>query len=120
MGQRAKYGAPPYAGSLRREDPKYRRWPYWDREGYYMNIGKGLGELSELQVRLFYDLYENRQDEYNGPKWNQFTPESFDELYTDLSKSTSAKDTVLGERRTRCTAHQIERFSSRRSAESGS
>jgi iron complex outermembrane receptor protein len=96
MGQRSEYGAPPYTGT--EETPKFWRWPYWDREGYYVNIGKGMGRQSDAQLRLFYDNYSNRLDEFS------------DVTYSSLDVFTLNRDHSLGasgEYSTRLSRHTL-------------
>jgi iron complex outermembrane receptor protein len=87
MGQRGENAAPPYSGWDEGINPKYWRWPYWDKESYYINTNKGLGNQSDLQVRLFYDLYSNRLDEFGD---NTFSTLNVFTLNDDHSLGGSA------------------------------
>jgi iron complex outermembrane receptor protein len=78
--QKGKKGVPLYAGpnsDARFGRFAYRRWPYWNKTGYYINTNTGLGEASNLKLRGYYDQFKNAIDFFD------------DDTYTTQNNSTS-------------------------------
>jgi iron complex outermembrane receptor protein len=89
MGQKAEYGTPPYSGlDPDNNSPKYWRWDYWDRESYYFNSTKSLGEKNEIRFRIFYDRYPNRLDVFSENTYSDL--ESYS-TYNDHSAGLSSE-----------------------------
>lgn len=60
INQKSDYGVPPYSGTdAQNNKPKFWRWPYWNREMYYLNSNTALGDTDFLKFRVFYDRYRN-------------------------------------------------------------
>ncbi len=68
MNQKGEKGVPMYAGpnSSATFNPfSYRRWPYWNKTGYYLITNTGLGESSSIKFRAYYDQFPNEMDFYD-------------------------------------------------------
>jgi iron complex outermembrane receptor protein len=88
--QKGSYGVPPYSGIdpacpsgnntvlYPCVTPKYWKWPYWNKNSYYFNGSKSLGEGSSVKFRAFYDQYRNSMEMYD------------DATYSTLYKNTSS------------------------------
>ncbi|MDY0261364.1 TonB-dependent receptor [Syntrophotalea acetylenica] len=77
-------GTPPYAGSASSERIKYWRWPYWEKESYYINTRTGLGEASYVKTRLYYDRYMNSLFSYDNAEYDTISrPYAFRSNYDD-------------------------------------
>jgi iron complex outermembrane recepter protein len=60
INQKSDYGVPPYSGTdTQNNKPKFWRWPYWNREMYYLNSNTALGEGDSIKFRAFFDRYRN-------------------------------------------------------------
>jgi iron complex outermembrane receptor protein len=80
INQKSEKGVPLYAGpNSDAQFGKYafRRWPYWNKTGYYLNTNTGLGESNALKLRGYYDQFKNAMDFFD------------DDTYTTQNKSTS-------------------------------
>lgn len=92
MGQNAKYGAPPYSGNdPDNESPKYWQWDYWERESYYFNGSRGLGEESDIRFRGFFDRYPNKLNVFLAPD-----PEEGIQPYSELESFSKYNDYSAG------------------------
>ncbi len=60
INQKSDYGVPPYSGTdTQNNKPKFWRWPYWNREMYYLNSNTALGRGDSIKSRAFFDRYRN-------------------------------------------------------------
>ena len=58
VNQKGQKGVPLYAGpnsAATFNAFSYRRWPYWNKTGYYLITNTGLGESSSIKFRAYYD-----------------------------------------------------------------
>lgn len=79
--QDGKKNVPTYAGTAD-ERPRYRRWPFWDRESIYFLSNTALDDVSYLKTRLYYDQFDNQFDWYNDREYTDLSRES---IYDDYS-----------------------------------
>jgi iron complex outermembrane recepter protein len=78
--QKGEKGVPLYAGPNANASfgPfSFRRWPYWNKTGYYLITNTGLGEANSLKLRAYYDEFKNELDFYD------------DNTYSTMNKTTS-------------------------------
>lgn len=79
--QKGEKGVPLYAGpnsNATFSSTAYRRWPYWNKTGYYFLTNTALGEASSIKFRGYYDQFNNEFDFYD------------DATYMTMKKSTSS------------------------------
>lgn len=84
MNQKGEKGVPLYAGP--NEDARFsryafRRWPYWDKTGYYLITNTGLSESNSIKFRAYYDQFKNELDFYDD---NTYT--TMNQSYANLSQ----------------------------------
>jgi iron complex outermembrane receptor protein len=84
VNQKGSYGVPPYSGIdpacpagnntglYPCVTPKYWKWPYWNKNSYYFNGSKSLGEVSSVKFRAFYDQYRNSMEMYDDATYSTF------------------------------------------------
>ena len=98
INQKGKKGVPLYAGpnsaaSFRSSD--YRRWPYWNKTGYYLVTSTGLGESSSIRFRAYYDQFRNEFDFYDDATFSTMNKSSSNHsFYNDHSAGGSAEFTT--------------------------
>jgi iron complex outermembrane recepter protein len=93
--QKADYGVPTYAGNdTTNNKTKYWKWPYWNRDSYYINSNTGLGEHSALKFRAFYDRYPNGLDMFSNSTYTLQTNQGssrYDDKSIGLSSEISSR-----------------------------
>jgi iron complex outermembrane receptor protein len=108
INQKASYGIPPYSGvdppcpagkaavPYPCVTPKYWQWPYWNKNSYYFNGSKSLGEASSLKVRAFYDQYRNSMEMFDDGTYSTFYKSNSSGItdYDDHTVGTSAEFTT--------------------------
>lgn len=62
-GIRSEKQQPAYVGTAN-QNPRYWRWPYWDKDSYYFISNIGLGEANRLKIRAYRDTYKNGLQSY--------------------------------------------------------
>ena len=65
---KAEKGVPLYAGpnsGATFNRFSYRRWPYWNKTGYYLITNTGLGESNSIKFRAYYDQFKNALNFYD-------------------------------------------------------
>jgi iron complex outermembrane receptor protein len=80
INQKGEKGVPLYAGpnSAARFGPfSYRRWPFWNKTGYYLITNTGLTEANSLKFRGYYDQFRNGFNFYD------------DDTFSTMNKNTS-------------------------------
>jgi iron complex outermembrane recepter protein len=80
VNQKGEKGVPLYAGpnsAATFNAFSYRRWPYWNKTGYYLITNTGLGESSSIKFRAYYDEFPNEFDFYD------------DATFSTMKKTTS-------------------------------
>ena len=88
--QKGQKGNPPYAGTDPVVRPRFWQWPYWDKESFYFVGNKGLGELSYLRARLYYDKFDNLIKAYDNTCYcTQRLPPAFTSPYDDDTYGTT-------------------------------
>jgi iron complex outermembrane receptor protein len=55
----AEKGNPPYAGVDPAVNPRFWRWPQWDKQDFYLIGSRSVGTSSYLKVRLYYDQFNS-------------------------------------------------------------
>lgn len=89
INQKSDYGVPPYSGTdTKNNKPKYWRWPYWNREMYYLNSNTSLGEAESIKFRAFYDRYRNTMTGFTDATYSNVSSIA---PYDDHSIGTSAE-----------------------------
>jgi len=80
INQKGEKGVPLYAGpnsAATFNAFAYRRWPYWNKTGYYLITNTALGESSSIKFRGYYDEFPNVMDFYD------------DATFSTMKKATS-------------------------------
>jgi iron complex outermembrane receptor protein len=105
VNQKGSYGVPPYSGVdpacpsgnnavlYPCVTPKYWKWPYWNKDSYYLNASKSLGEATSLKFRAFYDQYRNSMEMFDDATYSTFYKNNSSGIssYDDHSVGTSAE-----------------------------
>jgi iron complex outermembrane receptor protein len=81
INQKGQKGVPLYAGpnsAATFSSSAYRRWPYWNKTGYYFLTNTGLGEATTIRFRAYYDKFNNEFDFYD------------DATFSTMKKTTSS------------------------------
>jgi iron complex outermembrane receptor protein len=92
VGQRAKKGNPPYAGSDSAVRVRYWQWPYWDKDSLYLVSNTGLGKAGYVRIRVFHDIYRNALYSYDDATYStQLKPSAFKSPYHDYTTGGSAE-----------------------------
>ncbi len=71
--QKAEKGVPLYAGpnsGATFNRFSYRRWPYWNKTGYYLITNTGLGESNSIKFRAYYDQFKNAMNFYDNETYS--------------------------------------------------
>lgn len=96
--QRAEKGVPLYAGPNSKavfNRYSYRRWPYWDKTGYYLITNTGLGESHSIRFRAYYDQFQNEMDFFDDATYSSMNRNTSNKsLYDDHSAGGSAEFTT--------------------------
>jgi iron complex outermembrane receptor protein len=84
MDQKGEKGVPLYAGA--NEDARfsryaYRRWPYWNKTGYYLITSTEISESNTLKLRGYYDQFRNTMNFYDDDNYS-----SMDKSHTNSSE----------------------------------
>ncbi len=61
INQKGKKDGLNYIGPGTTSD-RYWEWPYWNKNGYYLITNTGIGELSSIKFRAYYDQFRNALD----------------------------------------------------------
>jgi iron complex outermembrane receptor protein len=98
INQKGEKGVPLYAGpnsAATFNAFSYRRWPYWDKTGYYLITNTGLGESSSIKFRAYYDQFPNEFDFYDNANFSTMNKTSSNHsYYKDHSAGGSAEFTT--------------------------
>lgn len=94
IDQQGEKGTPVYAGkdSLNSllKNPRYWKWPYWNKRSVYFISNIRPDSLSDVKLRVYYDQFRNRLDSYDdGDYTTQTRPYAFSSLYDDHSVGAS-------------------------------
>lgn len=106
--QDSEFGVPPYTGDDARVQPRYWRYPSWERNSLYLVGRKTLGLNAYLKPRLFYTTFEDTLESYDDDAYiTQAGPLAFTSHDDDESLGGSIEAGVLpGQQRApRITAH---------------
>jgi len=97
VNQKGEKGVPLYAGpnsAATFNAFAYRRWPYWNKTGYYLITNTALGESSSIKLRGYYDEFPNEFDFYDDAKFATMNKTSSNHsYYNDHSAGGSAEFT---------------------------
>jgi iron complex outermembrane receptor protein len=98
VNQKGQKGVPLYAGpnsAATFNAFSYRRWPYWNKNGYYLITNTGLGESSSIKFRAYYDKFPNVMDFYDNATYSTMgRTTSNRSYYDDHSAGGSAEFTT--------------------------
>ncbi len=98
INQKGEKGVPLYAGpnsAATFNAFAYRRWPYWNKTGYYLITNTGLGESSSIKFRAYYDEFPNVMDFYDNATFSTMAKTSSNRsFYNDHSAGGSAEFTT--------------------------
>jgi iron complex outermembrane recepter protein len=86
INQKAQKGVPLYAGpnsAAAFNAFSYRRWPYWNKTGYYVITNTGLGESSSIKFRAYYDQFPNVIDFFDDTTFSTMKKTSSNRSYYD-------------------------------------
>jgi iron complex outermembrane recepter protein len=100
--QQGQKGNPPYAGTDPLVRARFWQWPQWDKESFYFVGNKGLGEVSYLRARLYYDKFDNLLQSFDNACYcTQATPRAFSSPFDDDTYGTTLEfGTKAGQRQT--------------------
>lgn len=74
INQKSDYGVPPYSGiDTQNNKSKFWRWPYWNREMYYLNSNTALGDADFFKFRAFYDRYRNNMTGFTNATYSSIS-----------------------------------------------
>lgn len=65
VNQKGEKSVPLYAGPNLSASNRYWKWPYWNKNSYYVITNTGIGESSSVKFRLFYDQFRNALATYD-------------------------------------------------------
>lgn len=85
--------SPPYAGRAPGVQARFWRWPYWDKQSFYLSTRNGLfGNQATLRTRVYYDTFRNSLSSYDNASYSSFTrPFAFqDSAYSDYTYGGNA------------------------------
>ncbi|GEP98408.1 TonB-dependent receptor plug domain-containing protein [Chitinophaga cymbidii] len=96
IDQQGEKGTPVYAGadSLNSllKNPRYWKWPYWNKKSLYFISNMQPDSLSEVKLRVYFDQFRNRLDSYDDGSYTaQTRPYAFSSIYDDHSIGASAE-----------------------------
>jgi iron complex outermembrane recepter protein len=98
MNQKAEKGVPLYGGPNAAATfgaASYRRWPYWNKTGYYLITNTGLGASSSLKFRVYYDQFPNEINFYDDATFSTFKKTTSNHsFYNDHAAGGSAEFTT--------------------------
>jgi iron complex outermembrane receptor protein len=66
INQKGEKSVPLYAGPNLNATNRYWKWPYWNKNSYYLITNKGISEASSIKFRLFYDQFRNALSTYDN------------------------------------------------------
>ena len=69
--QHGEKGTPPYTGT--NGNPKFWRWPYWDKQSVYLNTHTAIGDKSYVTSRLYYDQFKNSLHIFTNATYSTIT-----------------------------------------------
>jgi iron complex outermembrane recepter protein len=101
--QKGEKGVPLYAGpnsAATFGSSAYRRWPFWNKNSYYLITNTGLSESNSIKFRAYYDQFKNGFNFYDDATYstmNRTTSNS--SIYGDHSAGGSAEFTTRALRR---------------------
>ncbi len=88
INQKGQKGAPLYQGpDTAATFRNFWTWPFWNFYSYQLHSNTGIGENSNIQVRAFYNEFQNGINMFTNDKYNALTDES---IYHDHTDGTSA------------------------------
>jgi hypothetical protein len=71
------------------------KWPYWNKNGYYLITNTGIGELSSIKFRGYYDQFRNQLDIYDDGKYaTMLKSGSEHSQYSDYADGASTEFTT--------------------------
>lgn len=96
VNQHGEKGTPVYAGkdtlNAQFKNPRFWKWPYWDKQSLYFLSNTKLDSSSYLKVRAFYDQFRNRLESYDDANYKAQTKAyAFTSFYDDYSVGANAE-----------------------------
>jgi iron complex outermembrane receptor protein len=84
--QSGRKDTPPYAGNDPTVNPRFWRWPYWDKESVYFLSRTVFADAHTVKLRAYHDTFENRLVSYDDANYNSLQrPYAFDSKYDDYT-----------------------------------
>ncbi len=72
--QKGEKGNPLYAGpNPNPSGLRYWRWPFWNKNSFYVITNTGLGDTESIKFRLFYDQFQNGLAMFDNANYNSYT-----------------------------------------------
>jgi iron complex outermembrane receptor protein len=98
INQKGEKGVPLYAGSNLNatfSSSSYRRWPYWNKNSYYLITNTEIGEASTIRFRAYYDQFRNGFDFFDDATYaTMYKSSSSHSLYDDHTQGASSEFTT--------------------------
>lgn len=84
--------SPPYAGSVPGVQARFWRWPYWDKQSFYLSTRNGFLGHGTVRSRLYYDTFRNSLSSFDDATYSSFNrPFAFeDSAYSDFTYGGNA------------------------------
>lgn len=85
--------SPPYAGRAAGVQARFWRWPYWDKQSFYLSTRNGLfDDRANLRTRTYYDTFRNSLSSFDNASYSSFNrPYAFqDSAYSDFTYGGNA------------------------------
>lgn len=96
--QKGEKGIPLYAGPNADVNPGrfgFRRWPYWNNNGYALMTDTALGNASSIKFRAYYDQFNNEMSFYDDDTFSTMNrSHTNSSRYDDHSAGGSAEFTT--------------------------
>lgn len=96
MSQKGKKTGLQYIGP--NENATYNRfwkWPYWNKNGYYLITNTGIGESSSIKFRAYYDQFRNGIDMFDDGTYSTMNnSRSENSRYNDHTQGASSEFTT--------------------------
>lgn len=94
--QEGDKNTPPYMGTDASVKPRYWQWPTYDKESLYFSAQQQLGSEFSLNVRAYYDQFDNVLESYDDTSFSsQNRPYAFTSVYDDYSWGLSSRLNLL-------------------------
>ncbi|MBN1567828.1 MAG: TonB-dependent receptor [Acidobacteria bacterium] len=90
INQKGVKSTPLYAGPNLDAFNRYWRWPYWNKYSYYFQSNTGVGEASDIKLRVYFDQFKNGLRGYDDDTYTtQKKKSAFISDYDDHSQGAA-------------------------------